>query len=91
MSLHIAVAGERYGDKYVHSKIVLQVSYVKALDMYFIISFLFVFGAMLEYVAVMVHGQTKKGKQLAPNDSLQKSFTEVKLCTPIYRCSLLSF
>ena len=37
------------------SDFLFQVSYVKALDLYLIVSFFFVFGAVLEYIAVLLH------------------------------------
>ncbi|XP_068744107.1 gamma-aminobutyric acid receptor subunit beta-1-like [Montipora capricornis] len=39
-----------------------KVSYIKAIDSYLIVSFIFVFGVLLEYVAVLMHSERKKSK-----------------------------
>ena len=40
----------------------VQVSYIKAIDSYLIVSFIFVFGVLLEYVAVLMHSEKKRKK-----------------------------
>ncbi|XP_020903215.1 glycine receptor subunit alpha-1 isoform X2 [Exaiptasia diaphana] len=45
-----------------------KVSYIKAIDLFFIVSFMFVFGAVLEYIAVILHSsmlekQTERKKE----------------------------
>lgn len=40
----------------------MQVSYIKAIDSYLIVSFVFVFGVMLEYIAVLMHNQGKSNR-----------------------------
>lgn len=42
----------------------LQVSYIKAIDSYLIVSFLFVFGVLLEYIAVLMHSQHNVKKKM---------------------------
>ncbi|XP_074615162.1 gamma-aminobutyric acid receptor subunit beta-1-like [Acropora palmata] len=37
-----------------------KVSYIKAIDSYLIVSFIFVFGVLLEYVAVLMHSERKR-------------------------------
>jgi len=44
------------------------VSYIKALDVFFIISFFFVFGAVLEYVIVILHHEKKLKEQKKKKD-----------------------
>ena len=51
----------------------LQVSYIKAVDSYLIVSFIFVFGVLLEYVAVLMHSRHKKGKAGTLKDSRNES------------------
>lgn len=46
-------------------------SYIKALDVFFIISFFFVFGAVLEYVVVILHHE-KKLKEEKKKDRAEK-------------------
>ena len=40
-----------------------QVSYIKAIDSYLIVSFIFVFGVLLEYVAVLMHSERKRANK----------------------------
>ena len=40
-----------------------QVSYIKAVDIYFMVSLLFVFCAVFEYVAVLLHSGMKEQKR----------------------------
>ncbi|XP_078359569.1 glycine receptor subunit alphaZ1-like [Oculina patagonica] len=41
-----------------------KVSYIKAIDSYLIVSFIFVFGVLLEYVAVLMHSENKRKKAI---------------------------
>ncbi|XP_031562308.1 gamma-aminobutyric acid receptor subunit beta-1-like [Actinia tenebrosa] len=41
-----------------------KVSYIKAIDCYLIVSFLFVFGVLLEYIAVLMHSQHNAKKKM---------------------------
>lgn len=46
-------------------------SYIKALDVFFIISFFFVFGAVLEYVIVILHNEKKLKEQKNEKDGVE--------------------
>ena len=46
-------------------------SYIKALDVFFIISFFFVFGAVLEYVIVILHHEKKLKEQKNEKDRVE--------------------
>ena len=46
-------------------------SYIKALDVFFIVSFFFVFGAVLEYVIVILHHEKKLKEQKNEKDRVE--------------------
>ena len=46
-------------------------SYIKALDVFFIISFFFVFGAVLEYIVVILHHEKKLKEEKKKEDKAE--------------------
>ncbi|KAL9984552.1 hypothetical protein ACROYT_G006860 [Oculina patagonica] len=55
-----------------------KVSYIKALDVFFIISFFFVFGAVVEYVIVILHDEKKLKEQQKEKDKVDFEMVPLK-------------
>lgn len=77
-----------------------KVSYIKAVDIYFIVSFVFVFPALMEYILVLLDtGGVKQQRVLSDRNNVENchndvSFIEVKfVCCVIIikRCTSLPF
>ena len=77
-----------------------KVSYIKAVDIYFIVSFVFVFSALMEYILVLLDtGGVKQQRVLHDRNNVENchhdvSFIEVKfVCCVIIikRCTSLPF
>ena len=76
-----------------------KVSYIKAVDIYFIVSFVFVFSALMEYILVLLDTGVKQQRVLHVRNNVENchsdvSFIEVKfVCCVIIikRCTSLPF
>ncbi|XP_031562314.1 glycine receptor subunit alpha-3-like [Actinia tenebrosa] len=53
-----------------------KVSYIKAIDLFFIVSFIFVFGAVLEYVVVLLCTAVREQKRKAKNNDDNRNTSE---------------
>ena len=58
--------------------LILQVSYVKAVDIYFIVSFAFIFAATIEYVLVLLNTGLKRHLSSSNEDAQTKT---VNICS----------
>ena len=69
-------------------------SYIKALDVFFIISFFFVFGAVLEYIVVILHHEKKLKGEKKKEDRTEVEMVPLRqvgfrLLTKLRECMLL--